>query len=709
MRRTATRTMSHSPALDGIRGIAIAAVLVFHVLPEHLPGGFAGVDVFFVLSGFLLTRRILSESQLGRFRIGTFLLRRAMRIVPNLTLMVVSVVVLWAWIFPPGASRDVARQGLWTLAGIPNLYLWTHLGTYWGPAAHWSPLTHTWSLGVEEQFYALLPLALLAIQRWFPRQRNPWILGLGITSLAIWSLCGSRYPAGTFYLLPSRAWELLLGCLVASLLDDRPMGGGWATQGRNRGLGWIGLGLVLASFAFHVERHPGSPWNPVPAALGCGLLLMHAGHRDGSPDRMGRFLSSRSLSTLGRLSYSLYLWHWPLLTLGAWLAERQDWDPALGRCAGTALSMVPAALAHHCVEFPCRNATSLRFWRPALVAAGLIVASVTCGAISRIRPADPTVQIDPPRYSARTYDAGNLFVQDLSQNTRYRGLRIPPRPDRPRDSWRTGGVIRRHGGSIPRVVVLGSSHALMYSAMIDDLCAGLGLTVAFLCVDGGASPFFENRQGHSFASDSLAHQFDRFRLRWIQTWRPEILIIADRWDGHSPDAAGFDRKLRDFLRKVAPFSRHQILVAPVPILGGIRDINLLELVHWESQSDGTPGILRADRRQDLRDSFARVMEGMREEFEGVRVVRPDLDLVAPGGRIRYLCGRRLFYIDEGHLSDEGAEHLRPRFAEALTQALGDSIASAQGSEVPPSGGGPPDQEAHSSQDRSWTRNWSRPR
>ncbi len=701
--------MSHSPALDGIRGIAIAAVLVFHVLPEHLPGGFAGVDVFFVLSGFLLTRRILSEVRQGRFRIGSFVLRRAMRILPNLTLMLISVVLLWAWLFPPGASQDVARQGLWTLAGIPNLYLWTHLGTYWGPAAHWSPLTHAWSLGIEEQFYALLPLFLLTVHRWCPQQRTRWILGLGATSLAIWGLCGTRYPAGTFYLLPSRAWELLLGCLIASHLDDRLTGGALLIQNRSQTWGWIGLGLVLASFAFHAERQPGSPWNPIPAALGCGLLVAHAGRGSVTADRVGRFLSSHGLGTLGRLSYSLYLWHWPCLTLGGWIAERWDWDPTLGKAAGTAFSVVPASLAHRYVEFPCRNATTLPICRPALVAAGLVTTSLTCGWMTRNRPADPTIVIDPPHYSARTYDAGNLFVHDLSQNSRYQGLKTPPCPDRPRDSWRTGGVIQSHGGSVPRVVVLGSSHALMYSAMIDDLCKGLGLTVAFLCVDGGASPFFENRQGHSFASDALAAQFDRFRLHWIQTWCPEILIVADRWDGGTSGTAGFERKLRRFLREVAPFSRHQILVAPVPILGGIRDLNLLELVHWESRPDGTPGILRADGRQGLRNAVVEVMEKMREEFGGVRVVRPDLDLLLPDGQVRFLCGRRLLYIDEGHLSDEGAARLRPLFATALMEALGHSQASTSGGDWSLREGGCPPDLAHSSHDRSWITNWSRPR
>ena len=664
--------MPHSPALDGIRGIAIIAVLIFHVLPQHLPGGFSGVDVFFVLSGFLLTRRILSEVRNGTFRIGTFFLRRAMRILPNLTLMVVSVVVLWAWIFPPGASRDVAVQGLWTLFGISNLYLWTHLGTYWGQAAHWSPLTHAWSLGVEEQFYALLPLFLAAIQRRQPKDLARWILALGTMSLVVWGLGMSRYPTATFYLLPTRAWELLLGCLIASFPHRGTGGGHRRIEVCSQAVGWVGMGLVLSAFAFHVDRGAGAALNPIPAALGCGLLLLHATHPEIDRSRLGQFLSGRSLTGIGRLSYSLYLWHWPLLTVGGYLADRWNWDPTFGRAAGTLMSLVPAWVAHRYVESPCRRTGALHLAKPALVATALGTAALTCGWMTLISPADSADLIDPPHYSARSYDTGNLFIHDIAQSTRYRGIKTPPGPDQPRDSWRSGGIIHHHGGTNPSVVVLGSSHALMYSSMIDNVCAELGLTVAFLCADGGASPFFENRQGHSFASDSIAAQFDRVRLRWIRTWRPEILIVLDRWDGHASDSMAFDRKLRAFLQEVAPYSRHQILVAQVPVLAGIRDVNLLELVHWRARPDGSPDVLMADRKQDLRDRFAEVMKNAADEFRGLRVIRPDLSLLSGDRQVHYLCGRNLLYIDEGHLSDEGAEHLRPLFVEALTEAIGNS-------------------------------------
>ena len=702
--------MPHSPPLDGIRGIAILAVLLFHIAPQLLPGGFAGVDVFFVLSGFLLTRCILSDIGSGRFQIGNFLLRRAMRILPNLTLMVVSVVLLWAWIFPPGATRDIARQGLWTLYCIPNLYLWTHIGTYWGQAAHWSPLTHTWSLGIEEQFYALLPVFLMALLRWRSPRITLSICLLVLASLGVWWFGMVRYPVAGFYLLPPRAWELCLGCLIASIRVQSQYTGGPPGWMAGYAAGWSGILLVVSSLLFRIEGAWSSFWNSVPAAVGCALLLSHLTSPDVSSSGLAWALGGRLIGALGRLSYSLYIWHWPLLTLGGYFAERRDLDPTVGKAAGVFASLLPAVLAYRHVELPCRRRGTPGFRRPALIATALLTTTATCGLMARMQPTDPAGQFDPPHYFARTYDAGRLFTHDWSKSTRYRGVQTPPLPDRPADAWRTGGVIRRHGGGDPTVVVLGSSHALMYASMIDSLCAELGLSVAFLCLDGGASPFFENRAGLNFDSDSLAAQFDQARLGWIQTWKPEILFVLDRWSLRASNAPDFDGKLREFLHRVAPFSRNQIFAAETPALGGIRDNNLLELIRWESRRSSEPVVFKADRQQSMRDQFAQVLERATPDFEGLRVLRPDLQLLMPQNRVHHLASRKLLYIDDNHLSNEGAELFRPLFRKAITDAIQRSRDSTPGPEWKTPDGRPSlAGEPHSSQERSWTTNWSRPR
>ena len=180
--------MRYSPPLDGIRAVAILAVLIFHVAPSALTGGFTGVDVFFVLSGFLITSIILHDVRADRFSLREFYLRRVQRLLPNLIATVLGVLVLWTTLLPPSTARQAGEHGLWALFSASNIYIWRTLGSYWGNAAEHAPLTHTWSLGIEEQFYLLFPLVVLAVSRAAgrsPRSR----------AMAVAMSCGRR-PAG---------------------------------------------------------------------------------------------------------------------------------------------------------------------------------------------------------------------------------------------------------------------------------------------------------------------------------------------------------------------------------------------------------------------------------------------------------------------------------------------------------------------------------
>src|SRR5216684_3690975 len=145
--------MPYSAPLDGIRAIAILAVLIFHISPVVLKGGFAGVDVFFVLSGFLITSILLHDIRDGSFSMREFYLRRVQRLLPNVVVTVFAVVLLWTLLMPPSQAIQAGRHGLWTILNLSNIYIWRNLGGYWGDAAEWAPLLHTWSLAVEEQFY----------------------------------------------------------------------------------------------------------------------------------------------------------------------------------------------------------------------------------------------------------------------------------------------------------------------------------------------------------------------------------------------------------------------------------------------------------------------------------------------------------------------------------------------------------------------------
>jgi len=183
--------MPYSAPLDGIRAIAILAVLIFHISPVVLKGGFAGVDVFFVLSGFLITSILLHDIRDGSFSMREFYLRRVQRLLPNVVVTVFAVLLLWTLLMPPSKAVQAGHHGLWTILNLSNIYIWRNLGGYWGDAAEWAPLLHTWSLAVEEQFYLFFPGFLLLLARVQRTRVLAWLVAATVLSLGLW-LYGSR-------------------------------------------------------------------------------------------------------------------------------------------------------------------------------------------------------------------------------------------------------------------------------------------------------------------------------------------------------------------------------------------------------------------------------------------------------------------------------------------------------------------------------------
>ena len=347
--------MPYSKPLDGIRAVAILAVLVFHVFPSYLPGGFTGVDVFFVLSGFLITSIILRDLREKRFSFREFYLRRIQRLMPNAVVTVLVVLALSSYILLPSMSRLVGRHALWTLTNLSNFFIWRNLGGYWGDAAEASPLMHTWSLAVEEQFYLVFPASLVLLAR-LQRDRVTWWLLIAVgLSLGLCIYATPGHPEATFYLLPARFWELLLGAVLASW-DTPPI---LSSRLFREAAGWIGLGLVLAGF-FVIDGQSGFPGAiALLPTLGTVFLIISSVAKTA----ISRVLSTPFMVVTGRLSYSLYLWHWPLIIFGRLVAVYLGESAVAGALTGAAVSVAVAWLAYVAVEQPLRSRTAGRGFR----------------------------------------------------------------------------------------------------------------------------------------------------------------------------------------------------------------------------------------------------------------------------------------------------------------------------------------------------------
>jgi peptidoglycan/LPS O-acetylase OafA/YrhL len=297
--------MRHRPEIDGLRGIAVIAVVLFHARVTAVPGGYLGVDIFFVISGYLITTILVEEVATGRMSLARFYERRVRRIAPALGLVAFASLVPAWWLMPTQQMQDFGRSLVSVAVFAANLNFWRSSG-YFDLSAEERPLLHTWSLGVEEQFYLLYPLLLLwAWRRGMGWTRAAVILGLAASfalTLAVWR----THAAANFYLLPTRAWELLAGATVA-LLPPRAVErlAPWAREC----LSLAALALVLSAVLTVDPRNAVSPWSQALPVVACALLIAVVPVNGPAATILGL----RPLVGVGLISYSVYLWHHPIL------------------------------------------------------------------------------------------------------------------------------------------------------------------------------------------------------------------------------------------------------------------------------------------------------------------------------------------------------------------------------------------------------------
>ena len=364
-------TSRYRADIDGLRAMAVLAVVGYHALPRFVPAGYLGVDVFFVISGFLITRVILDALDAGAFSLTGFYARRARRLFPALAIVLASVLAAGWWILLPDEYAALGRHAAAGAAFVANIASWLASG-YFDVHADRRPLLHLWSLGVEEQFYLVWPVVLAAAwrARWSLAMT---IAGLAIGSLALWLFLAAHHPDAAFYLMPSRFWQILGGALLAvpgiALLRPR-------TRPASEIVAVTGLALIGASVLL-----------PDADARGFGIraILVVAGAMGciaaapGSQFARG-LLSWTPIAGIGLISYPLYLWHWPILSF---LRLTEVGEPLWHeRAAAVAVSVLLAWATYRWIERPVRS----RRWRGAsaprlgvmlgaAAAAGLVIAA----------------------------------------------------------------------------------------------------------------------------------------------------------------------------------------------------------------------------------------------------------------------------------------------------------------------------------------------
>lgn len=652
----------YRPEIDGLRAVAVLAVIVNHVSARLLPGGYLGVDVFFVISGFVITAslahrpaRSLADLMLG------FYSRRIRRLLPALLVCVLITAVALCLVNPePGQMLGVGWRSLF---GIANLILHRLAVDYFRPAAELNPFTHTWTLGVEEQFYLLFPLLV-----WFSgfarhgRQgirRLFWLLiPLAVASLALFvQQLGVDEPAA-YFLLPGRFWELGVGCLLWLGLALRNPGVGSPADGAIAAPIRLPFALVALVALVGVMALP-LPFGalPVVAAVALSALLLAMLRPGGAAHGL---LSAPPLVFLGLISYSLYLWHWSVLTLARWTVGLTSLTlPLL-----LALTLVLAVLSWRFLEEPLRRSP----WWPErwqVLATGLLLAALGTGALQLLT----------------RYGAARLFQGDVNAGFEPPAAAMSAAPAAAPDCSGPG-----HG----RLLLAGDSHAHVFQAATDHLCRRHGLGYAEAATVGMPYPtllytnpatgmnredaitfsLVEEERWSTAVADRLAKADRRDRLvlalRWPLYFDPGYLSDSSlrrtrHFDASTGEPISRSQALERWIAAVDQIAAAQprtpiVLMLPTPEFGGGVPMLLCQ-PQWFR-----PRLPEACRRGIDRREPQQLTTYLRQKLSPLLARHPNLSLhdplatlCPPGqGRCPRLRQGTLLYSDGDHLSGYGA-------------------------------------------------------
>ena len=497
--------------VDGLRAVAVMAVVLYHAGMPAFGGGFVGVDVFFVISGFLITSIIASEIRDGTFSIGRFYERRIRRIFPALFAVVAFSGVVASVLFLPDDFREFGDSIVAATLFVSNIFFWQTSDYFAGPA-HLKPLLHTWSLSVEEQFYIVFPAVLWASHRHGRGRWIAWLAPIAVLSftLSVWGAV--HKPYSTFFLAPARAWELLLGSLVA-------LGAFPEIQRRalREALGIGGLALIASAVCmFSIETtFPGL--NALLPCVGAALII-HAGQyssgksSETASTRVARLLSLRPAVFMGLISYSLYLWHWPLLAFGRYWNGGSLSMPQTTTLLAAALAL--SVVSWKFIEQPFRTRSirlsQIQIFRAAaavmLMAAGLgSLAHITNGWAGRY----PDYQ--PPKIAGHDeLKSRHCFLGQEQSPADYAGV----------EACRSGS---RNG---TKVLVWGDS----FAAHLVPGLAGDGAMSVFQYTAAACPPVL----GLEVKRRPHCRAFNENALGLIRDMRPDVVVLSARWAAYMP-------------------------------------------------------------------------------------------------------------------------------------------------------------------------------
>ncbi len=636
--------------VDTLRALSVMAVFLFHLDFEIVSGGFVGVDVFYVISGYVIFRSVLADADAGRFSLRAFWRRRVCRILPALALTVLACIGAGWWLMTPAEYAEFGNSALSAIFSLSNFYFNDRL-QYFGDSAREVPLVHTWSLGVEEQFYLTAPLLVMLLVR---RQAVGWLLPVlaAIAALSfaynLFALYGLSDEQHAFYLPMSRFWEIAVGGCIAC----------WERR-RNRALpfsqslAWSGIVGVIAATVL-IDTNTPFPGVAALLPVGAAALFLATGLPNAGVG--GRLFRAQPLVFLGRISYSTYLFHWPAITFYT-IATGEPLTPWVG---GAILigTLALAALSWRFVETPFRRE------QPVLVVSGASIAVAAVAFLLQLADGVPA-RMSP---EARSVLAAIAAAPKAHPDTCRTGDGLP--------SVARGTICAFGGKSGKRDYILwGDSHAGMYR---EALARGSDMTGVLATMPD--CPALVGVYTSKRKNRSECEALQQAVLQLVKDQRIPTVVLAGRWanlasperspgDGGLPktiydgEAGGrpvpFSAALLRTVQRLRATGARVVVVGPVPEVPYSVPSMMVRAAHL---GHSLPDVSRPDFDRRQADVLAAL--SALTDIPEVVVVYPHRQLCSPL-TCRASEGQHPLYRDDDHLSVYGSDLIAPQIRRAI--------------------------------------------
>jgi peptidoglycan/LPS O-acetylase OafA/YrhL len=652
-----TAHLAYRPDIDGLRAIAVLAVIAFHASSMIVTGGFVGVDIFFVISGFLITGLIAKGIESETFTFADFYTRRIKRIFPAYIVVALVTLVISSYLLIPNDYIFYTTSLAASWAFLSNVFFSMLSWGYFGQRTEEFPLLHTWSLSVEEQFYFLFPILLILLYRYFRKQIIPILLVAGIAFAVLSEIKTSEIKA--YFLLTSRAHELIIGALAYFISQKYPL----RSAAASNSLVTLGMGMMLGSM-FLIEKGTSFPGvNSLYPCIGTALVI-YAGTRE---NVLKPLLASRPMVSIGLISYSLYLWHWPIFSFLRY--RRIEITFGVGIAAVT-LAFLLSWLTWRFVETPVRKNRNLNFKKAFTRIYALPAAAfMSVGLVSYMTEGAPYRFSDDMRELISSYS----FERDL---TRSCSIRAEDYRKVTMDYLMANCAFGDTSQAKPEVLLMGDSHAHHFKPFVDALATSAGLKAVYH-VQGTCFPTaLQVTDKHPEKGPDTCQQRNLDLLALAPSVK--YVVMAGFWASEP---------WRDLEKEMMYMTGKVVEAGAIPVI--FKDNPYFEPDLSQCILHRTRGWLPAERNCNIPYRFVvetqtpvdQIVEKVQARYPSVRIIDPKKIMCTTQECVTYM-GNVALYKDANHINTKASKLLGEQYVARVENPLAGPASETPGMKRP---------------------------